>query len=332
MFPSTIHSFICVLLFMFTMCPYLLVEGLVEEDDSGDVFLQFLRVGGEEQLSVLTAVVLVVLHVDLRQTLPHRAWKQISITASPEHKLYTCGHSLVSVSQINSVLRPLKTCSNLFTCGTHPPPAPNMFKLVHLWNPPIPHSKHVQTCSLVGPTHPPAPNMFKLVHLWNPPTPGSKHVQTCLLVEPTHSQLQTCSNLFTCETHPPHPQLRTCSNLFTCGTHPPPAPNMFKVVHLWNPPTPSSKHVHTWSLVEPTHPKLQTCSNLFTCGTPALSLTLVYLSTNMSKSVWTSGFWKPLVHKHMSNLWNNIFHKFSIPKSNFGRQENEKCCIVLAIC
>ena len=34
----------------------------------------------------------------------------------------------------------------------------------------------------------------------------------------------------------------------------------------------------------------------------------------MSKSVWTSGFWKPLVHKNMSNFWNNIFHKFSIPK------------------
>ena len=31
----------------------------------------------------------------------------------------------------------------------------------------------------------------------------------------------------------------------------------------------------------------------------------------MSKSVWTSGFWKPLVHKNMSNFWNNIFHKFS---------------------
>ena len=43
-----------------------------------------------------------------------------------------------------------------------------------------------------------------------------------------------------------------------------------------------------------------------------ISLTLVYSSTNMSKSVWTSGFWKPLVHKNMSNFWNNIFHKFSI--------------------
>ena len=42
-----------------------------------------------------------------------------------------------------------------------------------------------------------------------------------------------------------------------------------------------------------------------------ISLTLVYSSTNMSKSVWTSGFWKPLVHKNMSNFWNNIFHKFA---------------------
>ena len=29
----------------------------------------------------------------------------------------------------------------------------------------------------------------------------------------------------------------------------------------------------------------------------------------MSKSVWTSRFWKPLVHKNMSNFWNNIFYK-----------------------
>ena len=64
---------------------------------------------------------------------------------------------------------------------------------------------------------------------------------------------------------------------------------------------------------------------------PGLSLTLVYSSTNMSKLVWMSGFWKPLFHKNMSNFWNNIFHKFSIPKSNFGRHEKEKCCIVLAM-
>ena len=43
-----------------------------------------------------------------------------------------------------------------------------------------------------------------------------------------------------------------------------------------------------------------------------ISLTLVYSSTNMSKSVWTSGFWKPLVHKNMSNFWNNIFHKLGL--------------------
>ena len=63
-----------------------------------------------------------------------------------------------------------------------------------------------------------------------------------------------------------------------------------------------------------------------------LSLTLVYSSTHMSKSVWTSGFWKPLIHKNMSKFRNNIFHKFSIPKSNFGRQEYEKYSIVLATC
>ena len=34
-----------------------------------------------------------------------------------------------------------------------------------------------------------------------------------------------------------------------------------------------------------------------------------FSSTNMSKSVWMSGFWKPLVHKNMSNFWNNIFYK-----------------------
>ena len=51
-----------------------------------------------------------------------------------------------------------------------------------------------------------------------------------------------------------------------------------------------------------------------------ISLTLVYSSTNMSKSVWTSGFWKPLIHKNMSNFWNNIFHKFSMPKSNLMKK------------
>ena len=37
----------------------------------------------------------------------------------------------------------------------------------------------------------------------------------------------------------------------------------------------------------------------------------------MSKSVWTSGFWKALVHKNMSNFWNNIFHKFSISSDKY---------------
>ena len=41
-----------------------------------------------------------------------------------------------------------------------------------------------------------------------------------------------------------------------------------------------------------------------------LSLTLVYSSTNMSKLVWMSGLWKPLVHKNMSDFLNNIFHCF----------------------
>ena len=48
------------------------------------------------------------------------------------------------------------------------------------------------------------------------------------------------------------------------------------------------------------------------CQDTGISLTLVYSSTNMSKSVWTSGFWKPLVHKNMSNFWNNIFHKLGL--------------------
>ena len=54
---------------------------------------------------------------------------------------------------------------------------------------------------------------------------------------------------------------------------------------------------------------------------------LVHKHVKISVDKW---IWKPLVHKNMSNFWNNIFHKFSIPKSNFERQENEKCCIVLA--
>ena len=57
-----------------------------------------------------------------------------------------------------------------------------------------------------------------------------------------------------------------------------------------------------------TVPNLTLISVLIT----GISLTLVYSSTNMSKSVWTSGFWKPLVHKNMSNFWNNIFHKLGL--------------------
>ena len=38
-----------------------------------------------------------------------------------------------------------------------------------------------------------------------------------------------------------------------------------------------------------------------------LSLTLVYSSTNMSKSVWTSGFWKPLVHTNTCQIFGKIY-------------------------
>ena len=67
------------------------------------------------------------------------------------------------------------------------------------------------------------------------------------------------------------------------------------------------------------HDATVTATNSFLCEhshwypyNPGISLTLVYSSTNMSKSVWTSGFWKPLVHKNMSNFWNNIFHKLGL--------------------
>ena len=56
-----------------------------------------------------------------------------------------------------------------------------------------------------------------------------------------------------------------------------------------------------------------------------ISLTLVYSSTNMSKSVWTSGFWKSLVHKNMSNFWNNIFHKFLITSLAFAYFVRSRC-------
>ncbi len=45
----------------------------MEEDHSGDVLLELLGLRREEQLAVLTPVVLVVLDADLGQTLPHRA-------------------------------------------------------------------------------------------------------------------------------------------------------------------------------------------------------------------------------------------------------------------
>ena len=79
----------------------------------------------------------------------------------------------------------------------------------------------------------------------------------------------------------------------------------------------------TWTWVEDWRPLSHYCGVGTLLGNPAettrhnklysgISLTLVYSSTNMSKSVWTSGFWKPLVHKNMSNFWNNIFHKLGL--------------------
>ena len=56
-----------------------------------------------------------------------------------------------------------------------------------------------------------------------------------------------------------------------------------------------------------------------------LSLTLVYSSTNMSKSVWTSGFWKPLVHKNMSNFWNFIL---KILTNNFFKSQKRSFLVV----
>ena len=37
-------------------------------------------------------------------------------------------------------------------------------------------------------------------------------------------------------------------------------------------------------------------------GCAGLSLALVHSSTNMLKSVWTSGLWKPLIHTNMSRF------------------------------
>jgi len=47
----------------------LLVEGLLVEDDSAKVLLN--PRGSEEQLTVRTTVLLIVLHVDRRETLPN---------------------------------------------------------------------------------------------------------------------------------------------------------------------------------------------------------------------------------------------------------------------
>ena len=90
-----------------------------------------------------------------------------------------------------------------------------------------------------------------------------------------------------------------------------------------------------WRWVNTRHTRNK-CAPVITCNSAethssfsGISLTLVYSSTNISKSVWTSGFWKPLVHKNMSNFWNNIFHKFSIPKS---RRALDPSCIRASLC
>ena len=43
------------------------------------------------------------------------------------------------------------------------------------------------------------------------------------------------------------------------------------------------------------------------CPMVGLSLALVHSSTNMLKSVWTSGLWKPLVHINMSRFLRTKF-------------------------
>ena len=58
-----------------------------------------------------------------------------------------------------------------------------------------------------------------------------------------------------------------------------------------------------------------------------LSLTLVYSSTNMSKSVWTSGFWKALVHKNMSNFWNFILKILII----FSKSQNRSFLVKISL-
>lgn len=47
-----------------------LVEGLVEENDTRDVLCQWLA-SGEEQLAVLTAIILVVLHANVGEAFAH---------------------------------------------------------------------------------------------------------------------------------------------------------------------------------------------------------------------------------------------------------------------
>ena len=54
---------------------------------------------------------------------------------------------------------------------------------------------------------------------------------------------------------------------------------------------------------------------------------LIHKHVKISVDKWILEITHP--QKHVKFL--EQFHKFSIPKSNFGRRENEKCCIVLGI-
>ena len=56
----------------------------------------------------------------------------------------------------------------------------------------------------------------------------------------------------------------------------------------------------------------------FSNSQTGISLTLLYSSTNMLKSMWTSGFWKPLVHTNMLQLLEYILCQFYV-QNNSGR-------------
>ena len=65
----------------------LLVEGFVEQDHAGDVFLQAL-VSGEQQLAVLAAVVFVVLNADILQNKTVEKQAQQRFSTAPREPLH----------------------------------------------------------------------------------------------------------------------------------------------------------------------------------------------------------------------------------------------------